>query len=144
MEGEVGALSDVQLRDRLKAFPGQDVPPITASTRKTLERRLVKLMTASPVARSTVQLVSPIAPKSVPLSHPTRLVMPPASKRTPSPPIAPLARSVKANTQFPRRLGRTGAAFSSDEEDDSVDSEQVVDLRSSDANATGALAHQFG
>ena len=135
-EKEVAALSDPQLRERLAAFPGQDVPPITASTRKALERRLLKLM-SSPVSAK-----APVVFKASPLAQPkapTFVVDPqrvPAAKRTPSPTIAPLPRTVKPSTPIGKT--RTGAAFSSDEEEDSVDAgDKLAKRKLRSADATG-------
>ncbi|OQV24348.1 putative Inner nuclear membrane protein Man1 [Hypsibius exemplaris] len=131
-EKEVAALTDIQLRERLGTYQ-DSVPPITESTRKALERRLVKLMGTSkqptpPVAGKPIPVV---VSKPNPISQPVRATV----KRTPSPTIAPLPRTLKpAAVPTPRRSPRSGAAFSSDEDEDAVDSSKKRGLP---ADATG-------
>ena len=66
---DIDSLSDEELRSRLQEF-GQDVPPVTDTTRKLLRKRLQKFITASPVSGTK----TPSSTKSLPTLPSTKKV----------------------------------------------------------------------
>ncbi|GAU93528.1 hypothetical protein RvY_05454 [Ramazzottius varieornatus] len=153
---EIAALTDNQLRDRLRSH-GVNVPPITESTRKTLQNRLLKLdgkpVISTPSASekkttvvTTTETVTSRQPSPTRRGLPAGFVGPPLPgatqtiKRTPSPQLNSLPRPVKPVSATRRPATRSTAAFSSDEDDDVVELGRVGGLQRSSGSSTSADA----
>lgn len=116
---DVESFSDEELRERLRGY-NQDVPPITDTTRKILKKRLMKLMgvVASPPGKYVPKSAVPEPARTDSPLRRTRQTPVVDLRRTPSPPIAPLLRPIQpSSSASPRKILRSGAAFSSDESD---------------------------